>query len=84
MFISESEALRAVFSEDTRPSLKSFQRYRRMLNLPAYHFGRRVIYDLDELENAIKKMKTPKPPSLTPFLLLVVSAPIFHLWLALN
>mgnify|MGYP003639556944 CR=1 FL=1 len=61
MFISESEALRAVFSEDTRPSLKSFQRYRRKLGLPAYHFGRRVIYNLEELEDAIKKMKHPKP-----------------------
>ena len=63
MFISESEALRAVFSEDTRPSLKAFQRYRRKLGLPAYHFGRRVIYNLEELEDAIKKMKLPKPPA---------------------
>ena len=63
MFISESEALRAVFSEDTRPSLKAFQRYRRKLGLPAYHFGRRVLYDLDELEEFMKKMKLPKPPA---------------------
>ena len=61
MFISESEALRAVFSEDTRPSLKAFQRYRRELGLPAYHFGKRIIYDLEELEGAIKKMKRPEP-----------------------
>ena len=61
MFISESEALRAVFSEETRPSLAAFQRYRRKLGLPAYHFGRRIIYDLDELEDAIKKMKRPNP-----------------------
>ena len=61
MFISETEALRIVFSEDTRPSLKAFQRYRRKLGLPAYHFGRRIIYDLDELEDAIKQMKHPKP-----------------------
>ena len=60
MFVSESEALRAVFSEGIRPSLKAFQRYRRELELPAYHFGRRIIYDLDELENAIKKLKRPK------------------------
>jgi len=61
MFISETEALRVVFSEGTRPSLKAFQRYRRKLGLPAYHFGRRIIYDLDELEDAIKKMKHPNP-----------------------
>ena len=60
MFISEEEALRAVFSEGVRPSLKAFQRYRRKLNLPAYHFGKRIIYDLDELEDAIKQMKRPK------------------------
>jgi len=61
MFISETEALRVVFSEDTRPSLKAFQRYRRKLGLPAYHFGRRIIYDLDELEEAIKQRRQPKP-----------------------
>ena len=61
MFISETEALRVVFSEDTRPSLKAFQRYRRELNLPHYVFGKRIIYELDELEDAIKQMKRPKP-----------------------
>ena len=64
MFISEEEALRAVFSEGVRPSLKAFQRYRRELNLPHYLFGRRRVYDLDdldELEDAIKQMKRPKP-----------------------
>ena len=60
MFISEEEALRAVFSAENRPSLKAFQRYRRKFDLPAYHFGRRIIYDLDELEDAIKQMKRPK------------------------
>jgi hypothetical protein len=61
MFISEEEALRAVFSEGVRPSLKAFQRYRRELNLPHYLFGRRRVYDLHELEDAIKQMKRPKP-----------------------
>jgi len=61
MFISETEALRVVFSEDTRPSLKAFQRYRRKLGLPAYHFGRRIIYDLDELEDAIRQLQRPEP-----------------------
>jgi hypothetical protein len=41
--------------------LKAFQRYRRELNLPHYLFGRRRVYDLDELEDAIKQMKRPKP-----------------------
>jgi len=62
MFVSEKEAAYLLFSEDVRPSLKSFQRYRRKLGLPAYHFGRRIIYSLDELEEAIKKMKRPAEP----------------------
>mgnify|MGYP001099850575 FL=1 len=61
MFVSEKEAAFLLFSEEVRPSLKSFQRYRRKLGLPAYHFGRRIIYSLDELEDAIKKMKRPEP-----------------------
>ena len=61
MYLSEDEARKIVFSEDIRPSLKAFQRYRRKLGLPAYHFGRRIIYDLDELQDHIKKMKRPKP-----------------------
>ena len=61
MYLSEDEARKMVFSEDIRPSLKAFQRYRRKLGLPAYHFGRRIIYDLDELEDAIKQMRQAKP-----------------------
>ena len=59
MYISESEALRLVFSEGARPSLKSFQRYRRELGLPCYHFGKRIMFDREELEAAIKDMKRP-------------------------
>ena len=61
MFVTEREAATLLFSKEARPSLLSLQRYRRKLGLPAYHFGRRIIYDLDELEQAIKQMKRPEP-----------------------
>ena len=61
MYLSESEALRLVFPKDIRPSLKAFQRYRRELGLPHYAFGKRVIYDLDELQAAVKKIGKPDP-----------------------
>ena len=60
-FISETEALRFVFPKDIRPSLKAWQRYRRELNLPHYVFGKRIVYEMDELEQAIKKLKRPVP-----------------------
>ena len=58
-FISEEEALRTVFPKDIRPSLKCWQRYRREMNLPHYAFQSRVIYDLDELLAAVKKIGKP-------------------------
>ena len=53
--------MRLIFAKENRPSLAAFQRYRRKLGLPCYRLGKRVIYDLDELEDAIKKLKRPKP-----------------------
>ena len=61
MYVSETEALRAVFSAESRPSLRTFQRMRDKAKLPCYKFGARVVYDLDELETAIKSMKRPEP-----------------------
>ena len=60
MYVSEPEALRAVFSAESRPSLRTFQRMRDKANLPCYKFGARVVYDLGELEQAIRQMMQPE------------------------
>jgi hypothetical protein len=62
MFLSEDEARRVLFTEGARPSLKSFQRYRRELNLPHYLFGKKCIYELRELEAWIKENGRPSQP----------------------
>ncbi|MEJ6700755.1 MAG: hypothetical protein QNL01_07270 [Akkermansiaceae bacterium] len=61
MFVSEREALNLIFSKQVRPSLRVWQKYRRQLDLPAYKFGRRIIYDDRDIEETIEKLKAPKP-----------------------
>lgn len=48
--ISENAARQKLFSSDSRPSLPAFQRLRREHSLPHILIGRRIAYDIKELE----------------------------------